>query len=156
MGYTENSKSVSTSILTGDSTQFADDGTGNVGPKTALIKASCPNACSGNGNCSDTGTCTCQTNYRGTDCSINLSSAPLFYKTIYDNDRYDLSNGSLSDVILIMDKFVSDSENAVVKVTVLVSSWTLKSNQNSKIILKWFSNRWFDIFEKIIPGKLIF
>ena len=66
------------------------------------------------------GSCVCNTGYSTSDCSLKLSDSPLLFGTTYSNNTYDFANSSLSDVLLVVSKFVADSEAAVVKCTKLV------------------------------------
>lgn len=120
-GYQQSAKTVGKVILSSDVSQFVVDPSGNLAPKVDIIRNLCINNCSGNGNCSINGVCVCKLGYSRADCSIKLSNAPVFLKTMYQNDTYDLKNGTLRDAILKLEKFETGVMSSVVKTTALVN-----------------------------------
>lgn len=95
----------------------------------------CPNNCSGNGNCSTTGTCECEENYSGADCSSYALDTPEIVDTT-QTDIWDLSQGPLTDIIIRTKKFVSTNPNAKFKFSVYVRIFTRKMNINFYFNLK--------------------
>jgi hypothetical protein len=79
----------------------------------------CLNNCSNNGNCTESGLCSCFTNYYGVDCSTRITDPPTLVTSSYTNNVFDLSTGSFKDVILQVKTFASDTGTAVVNCKVL-------------------------------------
>ena len=74
----------------------ASDNVGNVGRISAsdiftvVVKTSCPNDCSGNGNCLPSGLCRCTTGYVGQDCRTESSAVvePPILEVSYQNTTF--------------------------------------------------------------------
>ncbi len=66
------------------------------------------------------GTCVCSANYDAYDCSINLSDKPLLLNTTYTNNLFDISNQTLTDILLVVSKFLASSETATLKCDIIV------------------------------------
>ena len=79
----------------------------------------CLNNCSNNGMCTESGLCSCYTNYYGVDCSSKTTDPPTLVTSSYKNNVFDLSTGSFKDVILQVKQFASDNGAAVVSCKVL-------------------------------------
>jgi hypothetical protein len=65
------------------------------------------------------GICVCNVGYGNYDCSLSLSEPPILYKSTYENNTFDLSNQTLTDIILVVSKFVANSNTAALRCTLL-------------------------------------
>ncbi|XP_053387565.1 von Willebrand factor D and EGF domain-containing protein-like [Mercenaria mercenaria] len=65
-----------------------------------FLSQTCLNNCSGHGECSEIGLCTCGGNFRGPDCGIDLRIPPIIYD-IQDGGMCDTANDSECDCFVI-------------------------------------------------------
>lgn len=80
----------------------------------------CPNNCSSHGECSSTdATCICETNYSGADCSQYSLALPQLVSTTQEG-TFDLSTGSLSDIVFKTKRYIISNPAATVRFTVFV------------------------------------
>ena len=64
----------------------------------------------------------CNSDYSSYDCSIKKSDLPILLTSTYTNNTIDLSNQSLTDALLFVNKFLIDVDTAVLKCTILIVS----------------------------------
>ena len=83
------------------------------------------------------GTCLCNANYGAYDCSINLSAKPLLLQTTYANNMFDISNQTLTDILLVVGKFLADNDKATLKCDLLIVS-DLKNTDIRKTFRKLY------------------
>ena len=79
----------------------------------------CPNNCSSKGVCLSDATCQCETNYSGADCSQYSLALPQLVSTT-QTETFDLSTGSLSDIVFKTKKYVVTNPTSTFRFTIYV------------------------------------
>jgi hypothetical protein len=121
-GYLESSKSKCKSVLEFDINFYITLINGTKVVNETKLQELCPNNCTNNGVCSISGICNCNPDYSSYDCSIKKSDLPILFNSTYTNNIFDLSKQSLTDIFLIVSKFLIDTETATLKCTILIKN----------------------------------
>lgn len=101
-----------------DVLQFTTDGSGNKVPNNNLIRSTCPNNCSSNGLCDDSGSCVCNAGFAHVDCSVNLSEAPKIIGSSLQTNSFDISSkGNFSDIVISLARFVAENSDSSIRVS---------------------------------------
>ncbi|XP_070555605.1 von Willebrand factor D and EGF domain-containing protein-like [Ptychodera flava] len=80
---------------------------GTFGPPQSILGNICPSDCNGRGDC-ENGVCDCSDGYGGTDCSVDLATAPELYRS-GRSGLCDSSVQSCSYVSIYGDNFMESS-----------------------------------------------
>ena len=118
-GYLEAAKNKCKFILQSDVSFFVNTTNGSKVIDTSKLDNLCSNNCSYNGVCRD-GLCICRSGFGNYDCSLNLNDLPLLYTSTYINNTFDLVNQTLTDIFLVVSKFLPDSDKASIKCTLTI------------------------------------
>lgn len=118
-GYIEGAKSKCKYVYISDVKVFQTLSNGSKVVDASKLDNLCSNNCSNNGICRD-GICVCNSDFTNYDCSLNLKDLPLLYTSTYTNNTFDLANQTLTDIFLVVSKFLPDSYTASIKCTLTI------------------------------------